>query len=147
MNELKPWTFRNFTEQKFFMLNLHKNELELSISSRQLQNESRVSWKLCLTLCSLRLLKFILGLAKNFNSSGLWMSNIQLGDGLIFLRMRWSRECWYQVPISYYIRKKGNLKSKCPSLQLVISQSGTCLGIACRLIYKRVEIWRWSINH
>ena len=139
--------FAILLNRNFLCWTCTKMELELSISSRQLQNESRVSWKLCLTLCSLRLLKFILGLAKNFNSSGLWMSNIALGDGLIFLRMRWSCECWYQVPISYYIRKKGNLKSQCPSLQLVISQSGTCHGIACRLIYKRVDIWRWSINH
>ena len=92
-----------------------KKEAVILISSWQLQNESRVSWKLCLALFSLRWLKVILGPAKTFNLSGLWMRNIELGDGLISLRMRWSRECWSQIPISYYIRKKGNLKSKCPS--------------------------------
>ena len=78
----------------------------ISISSRQLLNESRVSWRLCLTFCSVWWLTVILRLAKNFNPSVLWMPNIELGDGLISLRIRWSCECWSQVLTSFTFRKK-----------------------------------------
>ena len=48
----------------------------VSISSRQLHNRLKVSWKLCLNLRFRRWLKDILSLVKNLTPSGLWALNI-----------------------------------------------------------------------
>ena len=121
-------------------------------SGRQLYNGSRVSWKLCLDLCSRRWLKGSLSLVKNINRSRSSMPNY-LGNYLYFFKKsilktnEWGEAANVNIkffPFTYYIRKRRIFKRNCPSFQWGIYWSGTCLDITYRK--NKAEIWRWSIN-
>ena len=110
------------------------------------------SWKICLNLCSRRLLKHILSLVKNFNPRRLWSPNIDLRDdlfslGTVFLKPQNEVELRILISVLFHSHIKFGqiLKGNCPSFQRGSTQSGTCLDISCRLRYNRKEIWRWSI--
>ena len=95
------------------------------MSSQQLQNGSRVSWKLCLNLCAWRRLKDILSLLENFNpSKQMWTANTELGNDRISLRTAFLKpknevELRMLILSSFhpYIQKKKVLKSNRPSFQ------------------------------
>ena len=111
-----------------------------------------ISGKLCLNLYSLRWLKDVLSIGKNFNLSRLRMPNTDLDDRFISLRivfLKLNNEVELRMLISSLFLShitfgKKKLKSNCPSLQRGILRSRTCLDIPCKLGYSRVKIWKWS---